>query len=212
MPLSSLGPRVLLRRLREVMARPEPAQKKLDAIVTLIAANMVAEVCSLYVLRPGRMLELYATEGLKREAVHKSKLQIGEGLVGTIAAEAEPLNLSDAQSASSVQISAGNRRRNLSLLPRRADFEGRRDDRRAGGAKPHEPPVFGRRRGGAADHRDGAGGGDRIGRDRRSRAGGRSGCRAYQEPSSQGQQPGRGHSTRPCGAARAAHHHHKSDR
>ncbi len=98
MPLSALGPRVLLRRLREVMARPEPAQKKLDAIVTLIAANMVAEVCSLYVLRPGRMLELYATEGLKREAVHKSKLQIGEGLVGTIAAEAEPLNLSDAQS------------------------------------------------------------------------------------------------------------------
>ena len=98
MPLSALGPRVLLRRLREVMARPEPAQKKLDAIVTLIAANMVAEVCSLYVLRPGRLLELYATEGLKREAVHKSKLQIGEGLVGTIAAEAEPLNLSDAQS------------------------------------------------------------------------------------------------------------------
>jgi phosphotransferase system enzyme I (PtsP) len=98
MPLSALGPRVLLRRLREVMARPEPAQKKLDAIVTLIAANMVAEVCSLYVLRPGRLLELYATEGLKPEAVHKSKLQIGEGLVGTIAAEAEPLNLSDAQS------------------------------------------------------------------------------------------------------------------
>jgi phosphotransferase system, enzyme I, PtsP len=98
MPLSALGPRVLLRRLREVMARPEPAQKKLDAIVTLIAANMVAEVCSLYVLRPGRMLELYATEGLKREAVHKSKLGVGEGLVGTIAAEAEPLNLSDAQS------------------------------------------------------------------------------------------------------------------
>jgi phosphotransferase system, enzyme I, PtsP len=98
MPLSALGPRVLLRRLREVMAKPEPAQKKLDAVVTLIAANMVAEVCSLYVLRPGRLLELYATEGLKREAVHKSKLQIGEGLVGTIAAEAEPLNLSDAQS------------------------------------------------------------------------------------------------------------------
>jgi phosphotransferase system, enzyme I, PtsP len=98
MPLSSLGPRVLLRRLREVMARPETAQKKLDTIVTLIASNMVAEVCSLYVMRPGQVLELYATEGLKREAVHKSKLNIGEGLVGTIAAEAELLNLSDAQS------------------------------------------------------------------------------------------------------------------
>jgi phosphotransferase system enzyme I (PtsP) len=98
MPLSSLGPRVLLRRLREVMARPETAQKKLDTIVALIASNMVAEVCSLYVMRPGQWLELYATEGLKREAVHKSKLKVGEGLVGTIAAEAELLNLSDAQS------------------------------------------------------------------------------------------------------------------
>jgi phosphotransferase system enzyme I (PtsP) len=80
------------------MARPETAQKKLDTIVTLIASNMVAEVCSLYVMRPGQWLELYATEGLKREAVHKSKLKVGEGLVGTIAAEAELLNLSDAQS------------------------------------------------------------------------------------------------------------------
>jgi phosphotransferase system enzyme I (PtsP) len=80
------------------MARPETAQKKLDTIVALIASNMVAEVCSLYVMRPGLWLELYATEGLKREAVHKSKLKVGEGLVGTIAAEADLLNLSDAQS------------------------------------------------------------------------------------------------------------------
>ena len=98
MPLTSLGPRVLLRRLREVMAGPETAQRKLDKTVSIIAANMVAEVCSLYVMRPGQVLELYATEGLKREAVHTSKLKVGEGLVGTIAADAEILNLSDAQS------------------------------------------------------------------------------------------------------------------
>jgi len=93
----ALGPRVLLRRLREVMAEPESAQTRLDRTVSLIAANMVAEVCSLYVMRPGSVLELYATEGLKREAVHNSKLRVGEGLVGTIAAAAQPLNLSDAQ-------------------------------------------------------------------------------------------------------------------
>ena len=93
----ALGPRVLLRRLREVMAEPESAQTRLDRTVSLIAANMVAEVCSLYVMRPGSVLELYATEGLKREAVHTSKLRVGEGLVGTIAAAAQPLNLSDAQ-------------------------------------------------------------------------------------------------------------------
>ncbi|MGE3872774.1 MAG: phosphoenolpyruvate--protein phosphotransferase [Parvibaculaceae bacterium] len=97
MVTSALGPRVLLRRLREVMAEPETAQKRLDKIVVLIAANMVAEVCSIYVMRPGQVLELYSTEGLKREAVHLSKLNVGEGLVGTIAAEAQLLNLADAQ-------------------------------------------------------------------------------------------------------------------
>ena len=94
---SALGPRVLLRRLREVMAEPETAQKRLDKIATLIAANMVAEVCSIYVMRPGQILELYATEGLKSAAVHKSKLKVGEGLVGLIGDQAIGLNLADAQ-------------------------------------------------------------------------------------------------------------------
>ncbi len=92
------GPRVLLRRLREIMAEPISAQERLDKIVTQIAANMVAEVCSTYVLRADGVLELYATEGLKREAVHHAQLRVGQGLVGTIAAEARPLNLPDAQS------------------------------------------------------------------------------------------------------------------
>ncbi|MDJ1157451.1 phosphoenolpyruvate--protein phosphotransferase [Chelatococcus sp. SYSU_G07232] len=91
------GPRVLLRRLREVMAEPVSAQERLDKIVVLIAANMVAEVCSVYVLRADGTLELYATEGLKREAVHLTTMRAGEGLVGLIAREAEPLALSDAQ-------------------------------------------------------------------------------------------------------------------
>ncbi len=94
---ATLGPRVLLRRLREVMAEPETAQAKLDKIVMIIAANMVAEVCSIYVMRPGNVLELYASEGLKAEAVHKSKLKTGEGLVGLIGEQAIGLNLSDAQ-------------------------------------------------------------------------------------------------------------------
>ena len=92
------GPRVLLRRMREGMAKPDAAQARLDRIVSLIAANMVAEVCSIYVVRPnGGVLELFATEGLKLEAVHKSTLKIGEGLVGVIAHDAKPLSLSDAQ-------------------------------------------------------------------------------------------------------------------
>ncbi|WP_455873961.1 phosphoenolpyruvate--protein phosphotransferase [Rhizobium yanglingense] len=92
------GPRVLLKRLRELMAEPLEPQERLDRIVRQIASNMVAEVCSVYVLRSDGVLELYATEGLKKEAVHLSQLKMGQGLVGTIAASAQPLNLSDAQS------------------------------------------------------------------------------------------------------------------
>jgi len=92
------GPRVLLKRLRELMAEPLEPQERLDRIVRQIASNMVAEVCSVYVLRSDGVLELYATEGLNREAVHLAELKMGQGLVGTIAASAAPLNLSDAQS------------------------------------------------------------------------------------------------------------------
>jgi phosphotransferase system enzyme I (PtsP) len=91
------GPRVLLRRLREVMAEPVSAQERLDKIVVLIAANMVAEVCSVYVLRVDGTLELYATEGLNKAAVHQTVLRADEGLVGLVASEANPINLSDAQ-------------------------------------------------------------------------------------------------------------------
>ncbi len=91
------GPRVLLRRLREVMAEPVSAQERLDKIVVLIAANMVAEVCSVYVLRVDATLELYATEGLNREAVHHTVMGSDEGLVGLVASQASPINLSNAQ-------------------------------------------------------------------------------------------------------------------
>ena len=91
------GPRVLLRRLREVMAEPVSAQERLNKIVVLIAANMVAEVCSVYVLRVDGTLELYASEGLNAEAVHVTVLRQDEGLVGLVASEAKSLNLSDAQ-------------------------------------------------------------------------------------------------------------------
>jgi phosphotransferase system enzyme I (PtsP) len=79
------------------MAEPVSAQERLDKIVVLIAANMVAEVCSVYVLRIDSTLELYATEGLNRDAVHMTVLNAHEGLVGLVASEATSLNLSDAQ-------------------------------------------------------------------------------------------------------------------
>src|SRR5713226_5043563 len=92
------GSRRLLRRLRDVMAGSGTAQERLNTIVRIIAAEMVAEVCSAYVMRAGEVLELFATEGLRPEAVHRTRLRVGEGLVGVIAATARPLALADAQS------------------------------------------------------------------------------------------------------------------
>ncbi|MBN9544094.1 MAG: phosphoenolpyruvate--protein phosphotransferase [Alphaproteobacteria bacterium] len=92
------GPRLLLRRLREIMAEQTSAQMRLDKLVSVIASNMVAEVCSIYLRRAGKMLELFATEGLNRAAVHNTRMREGEGLVGMVAETAEAVNLSDAPS------------------------------------------------------------------------------------------------------------------
>lgn len=92
------GYRRLLRRLRDVMADSGRAQDRLNEIVRIIAADMVAEVCSAYLMRAGEVLELFATEGLRPEAVHRTRLRVGEGLVGVIAATGRPLALADAQS------------------------------------------------------------------------------------------------------------------
>ena len=92
------APRRLLKRIRDLMAAGGTGQERLNQIVKFIASDMVAEVCSIYLVRGGEQLELFATEGLKQEAVHKTRLALGEGLVGDIASHARPLALADAQS------------------------------------------------------------------------------------------------------------------
>ena len=94
---STAIPRRLLSRLRDVMAEHGNAQERLNKIVQLIAADMVAEVCSIYVRRAGDVLELFATQGLKPSAVHATRLQIGEGIVGDIAHKSRPFALAEAQ-------------------------------------------------------------------------------------------------------------------
>jgi len=90
------GSRSLLRQIREAMAGHEPAQVKLDMVVRIIAASMVAEVCSIYLRRASGDMELFATEGLDAKAVHVTRMKPGEGLVGEIMRLGRPLNLSDA--------------------------------------------------------------------------------------------------------------------
>ena len=87
--------RTILTRLHEVMAARTHAQGKLNQVVGIIGECLDSEVCSIYLLREGA-LELYATRGLKQEAVHVTRLAPGEGLVGTIAEQIETLNLDEA--------------------------------------------------------------------------------------------------------------------
>src|SRR3569833_392303 len=87
--------REILTGLHAVMAKRGSAQSKLDQVVNLIADKMDSDVCSIYLLRDN-VLELFATHGLRKEAVHVTKLRMGEGLVGTIAAEGRVLNLAEA--------------------------------------------------------------------------------------------------------------------
>ena len=90
--------RRLLARIRDVMASEGTAQSRLARIVSIIATDMVAEVCSIYIRRAGDVLELFATQGLNPAAVRRTRLRIGEGLVGEIAAKGLPLALADAPS------------------------------------------------------------------------------------------------------------------
>ncbi|RVQ67551.1 phosphoenolpyruvate--protein phosphotransferase [Croceicoccus ponticola] len=87
--------RSILTNLHEVMASRSNAQAKLNQVVEIIGENLHSEVCSIYLLREG-MLELFATRGLEQSAVHVTRLAVGEGLVGMIAANVEMLNLAEA--------------------------------------------------------------------------------------------------------------------
>jgi len=88
--------RKLLRRLRDTLAEPGAGQERLDRITHIIADSMGTEVCSIYLFRDDETLELSATEGLKKDAVHKTRMKLGEGLVGRVAKTSAPINTGNA--------------------------------------------------------------------------------------------------------------------
>ncbi len=93
-----VGSRQLLRHVRDIMASQQNPHSRLNNITEIIAHDMVSEVCSIYIKRAGDVLELFATCGLEASAINKTKLRIGEGIVGDIAASAISTKLEDAQS------------------------------------------------------------------------------------------------------------------
>src|SRR5450631_7961 len=86
--------RRLLAKLRDLRAH---GAAPLSELVRLVASEVVSEVCSVYVRRPGDLLELSATEGLNLKAVGATRLRVGEGIVGLCAAQGAVMNLPDAQ-------------------------------------------------------------------------------------------------------------------
>ncbi len=88
--------RKLLRRLRDTLAEAGAGQERLDRITHLIADSMRTEVCSIYLFRDDETLELCATEGLKPESVHQTRMRLGEGLVGRVAKTSSPVNTANA--------------------------------------------------------------------------------------------------------------------
>jgi phosphotransferase system, enzyme I, PtsP len=87
-------PRRLMARLREMMAH---GSAPLPDLVRLVATELVSEVCTVYATRPGEILELVATEGLNPQAIGRTRLRVGEGIIGLCAATAQVMNLPDAQ-------------------------------------------------------------------------------------------------------------------
>ena len=88
--------RKLLRRLRDSLATPGKGQDRLDRITHLIADSMRTEVCSIYLFLDPETLELCATEGLNKAAVHQTRMKLGEGLVGRVARLGQPVNTANA--------------------------------------------------------------------------------------------------------------------
>ncbi|QYX57851.1 phosphoenolpyruvate--protein phosphotransferase [Roseovarius sp. SCSIO 43702] len=88
--------RQMLGRLREALSADAGGQDRLDAITALISEEMHTEVCSIYLFRDEDTLELCATEGLNPEAVHQTRMKLGEGLVGRVARTGKLINTEDA--------------------------------------------------------------------------------------------------------------------
>ena len=88
--------RQMLGRLRDLMSEEAEGQTRLNLITELITQEMRLEVCSIYLFRDEETLELCATTGLNPDAVHQTRMRLGEGLVGRVARKGQIINTDDA--------------------------------------------------------------------------------------------------------------------
>ena len=82
--------------VQDVVTAPS-FREALDTLVRDVNEALGTEVCSVFIRRGEESGYLFAAnEGLNREAVGKSTMAMGEGLVGLVGERAEPVNLEDA--------------------------------------------------------------------------------------------------------------------
>ncbi len=93
---SGVNSRTLLQNLRDTLAEDGDGQERLDHITQLVSESMETEACSIYLRRDRQTLELCATKGLNKDAVHQTRMRVGEGLVGRVAKQASPINTENA--------------------------------------------------------------------------------------------------------------------
>ena len=139
-------------------------QQRLDRIAELIAANLVAEVCSVYFNRAGDVLELFATDRPRPRGgaphAHARRRRPGRhdrrpGQRHQHRRRPEPPEL---------PLLPGDRRGDLPLVPGRADPARRAGRRRAHGPEPGAARLRRGRDRGDADHRLDPGRDVRLGR------------------------------------------------
>ncbi|MCY4264844.1 MAG: phosphoenolpyruvate--protein phosphotransferase [Gammaproteobacteria bacterium] len=88
-----------LRRIVQEVNAVEDLQQALDLIVNRVRSSLEAQVCSVYLFDVDLNSHvLLASEGLNKAAVGHVSLATGQGLVGQVARNAEPVNLEDAAS------------------------------------------------------------------------------------------------------------------
>ena len=194
---------MLLKRLVEVVAEPVTPQQRLDRIAELIAANLVAEVCSVYFNRAGDMLELFATDRARPRgrAPHahargrrSGRHDRGAGQRHQHRRRPEPPEL---------PLFPGDRRGDLPLVPGCADPARRARGRRADGPEPGPPRLCRGRDRGDADHRLDPGRDVRLGRADRPDQVCRHRRRRHRHAPARRAAAGRGGGDRPRLAARA---------
>ena len=89
----------ILRRIIQLVNAAPDLNRALDIIVGHVAGTVGVDVTSVYLTDAERMqYVLMATQGLRKDAVGKVRLNPGEGLVGMVVEREEPVNLEDAPS------------------------------------------------------------------------------------------------------------------